>query len=78
MHNRLTTFISFVYFFVPELAGKSLDEIDMMFHQGIALRSFGKEPHMDMEAKAESGEYQDLKAAAVHVEAKEARASSSA
>lgn len=67
---------------MPELAGKSLDEIDMMFHKGIALRSFEKQPHMDVEAEAEGidgyGDDQNIKTTAIHVEAKEARATSPA
>jgi hypothetical protein len=30
----------FVYFFLPELKGRSLEELDYMFEAGVATRSF--------------------------------------
>jgi MFS transporter, SP family, sugar:H+ symporter len=32
----------FTYFFVPECKGKSLEQIDRMFNEGISLRKFGR------------------------------------
>lgn len=32
----------FVYFCVPDLQNKSLEEIDMLFHQKVSLRDFKK------------------------------------
>lgn len=31
----------FTWFFVPECKGKSLEQVDMMFNSGVALRNFG-------------------------------------
>lgn len=32
----------FTWFCVPECSGKSLEQIDYMFHEGVRLRDFGK------------------------------------
>lgn len=32
---------AFTYFFVPECKGKSLEQIDRMFNEGVSLRKFG-------------------------------------
>lgn len=31
----------FIVFFVPECKGKSLEQLDLMFHNGVPLRKFG-------------------------------------
>ncbi|KEZ40912.1 hypothetical protein SAPIO_CDS7913 [Scedosporium apiospermum] len=32
----------FTFFFVPECKGKTLEEVDALFHNGVALRNFGR------------------------------------
>lgn len=32
---------AFTYFFVPECKGKTLEQVDYMFNEGVPLRSFG-------------------------------------
>lgn len=44
--NLVLAFI-FTYFCVPECKGKSLEQIDLLFNQGVPLRSFGKEKNHD-------------------------------
>jgi SP family sugar:H+ symporter-like MFS transporter len=34
--------VVFVYFCVPECKGKTLEQIDLMFQNGVSLRAFGK------------------------------------
>lgn len=40
----------FVYFFLPELKGRSLEELDYMFEAGVATRSFRKFDTSDLVA----------------------------
>lgn len=39
----------FTYFCIPECKGKSLEEIDVLFHQGVPLRKFGSYHTEDIE-----------------------------
>lgn len=34
--------IVFVYFCVPECKGKTLEQVDFLFNQGVSIRDFGK------------------------------------
>jgi SP family sugar:H+ symporter-like MFS transporter len=34
--------IVFVFFCVPECKGKTLEQVDFLFNQGVSLRAFGK------------------------------------
>lgn len=48
----------FTYFCVPECKGRSLEEIDRMFHEGVPIRKFRTYPHISTEldaAKLEDG-----------------------
>lgn len=51
--------IGFVYFCVPECKGKSLEQVEYLFNQGVPLRRFGKTDAREMmgvEMTAEAGE----------------------
>jgi len=41
--------IFLVYFFVPECRGRSLEEIDMVFHEGVSIRQFASYPRLKVE-----------------------------
>ncbi len=41
----------FVYFYVPECRGRSLEEIDIMFHEGVPLRKFKDHPRLRIEVR---------------------------
>lgn len=38
----MTASLAFIYFCVPECKGKTLEQVDFLFNQGVALRDFGK------------------------------------
>ncbi|GJC79624.1 MFS transporter fmqE [Colletotrichum liriopes] len=40
----------FVFFCVPECKGRSLEDIDRMFHEGVPVRHFGDHPRAGVEA----------------------------
>ncbi|GKT91121.1 sugar transporter [Colletotrichum tofieldiae] len=42
----------FVFFCVPECKGRSLEDIDRMFHEGVPVRHFGDHPRAGVEADA--------------------------
>ncbi|KZF23905.1 general substrate transporter [Xylona heveae TC161] len=46
----------FAYFCVPEMRGRSLEEINQLFQDGVSIRDFGKAPRV----KAEEDEVQEL------------------
>lgn len=59
--------IIFVFFCVPECKGKSLEQVDRMFNEGIALRKFGKYTPEDVTGDLEqTGEKGAAPAAAVN------------
>ncbi|KAL2835596.1 general substrate transporter [Aspergillus pseudoustus] len=55
----------FAYFCVPEMKGRSLEEINTMFQEGVALRDFGQYPRVEVVAveneksREQLGESQD-------------------
>lgn len=46
----------FVYFFVPECKGRSLEEIDRMFHEKVPMRKFGSHPRLLGAEEAEAND----------------------
>lgn len=46
--------IIFTFFCIPECKGKSLEEIDVLFHQGVPLRKFGSFRSEDIEMDHDS------------------------
>jgi hypothetical protein len=46
----------FVYFCVPECKGKTLEQVDFLFNQGIRLRDFGKTDAAEMMNATETSE----------------------
>lgn len=48
----------FTYFCVPECKDKSLEQIDLLFNKGVALRKFGKMPNHD-ELESNLGDQKD-------------------
>ena len=38
----MATALVFVYFCVPECKGKTLEQVDFLFNQGVPIRQFGK------------------------------------
>ncbi|GAA5871863.1 hypothetical protein JCM8547_003291 [Rhodosporidiobolus lusitaniae] len=46
--------IPFVYFFVPEMKGLTLEQIDYLFDKGVSARKFGAAPLFDHEAHISS------------------------
>lgn len=53
--------IAFIYFCVPECKGKTLEQVDFLFQNGVALRDFGK---TDAAALMESARAHDPEKAA--------------
>lgn len=50
----------FVYFCVPECKGRSLEEVDRMFLDGIKVREFRNYPKMDMEGNGVEGKVEQV------------------
>ena len=38
----MATALVFIYFCVPECKGKTLEQVDFLFNQGVPIRQFGK------------------------------------
>lgn len=58
----------FAYWCVPEVKGRSLEEVDRLFELGIPLRQFGT-AHVDLETSVALGKLdQNKSGVAVHVE----------
>lgn len=59
----------FTWFCIPECKGKSLEQIDRMFNEGVPLRKFGKYKAEDMfQASPEDGEKAGVVVTARHTE----------
>ncbi|KAF4413832.1 MFS transporter fmqE [Colletotrichum fructicola] len=59
----------FTWFCIPECKGKSLEQIDRMFNEGVPLRKFGKYKPEDMyQASTEDGEKAGMIVTALHEE----------
>ncbi|OAP54927.1 hypothetical protein AYL99_10627 [Fonsecaea erecta] len=61
----------FVYFMVPECKGKSMEQIDRMFHEGISIRQFGKYNIADVTEESYVTELAAKSGDVTHVEERE-------
>lgn len=65
--------IAFVYFCVPECKGKSLEQVEYLFNQGVTLRHFGRTDAREMMGIEMTAEAEGKGGAAVQVECREDR-----
>ncbi|RFN54002.1 hypothetical protein FIE12Z_1749 [Fusarium flagelliforme] len=52
----MATALVFVYFCVPECKGKTLEQVDFLFNQGVPIRQFGKVNATEMMRDAQGGD----------------------
>jgi len=52
----MATALVFVYFCVPECKGKTLEQVDFLFNQGVPIRQFGRVNATEMMRDAQGGD----------------------